>query len=50
MTAEGPWIETILWEIPLMALLSETYFRMVDTDWNNEKQVGECCGLVLFTF
>lgn len=39
MTAEGPWIETILWEIPLMALLSETYFRVVDTDWNNEKQV-----------
>ncbi|KAF9493380.1 nicotinate phosphoribosyltransferase [Pleurotus eryngii] len=34
----GPWVETILWEVPLMACLSETYFQMVDTDWNLEGQ------------
>jgi len=38
MTATGPWLETILWEIPLMSLLSETYFRIVDTAWKKEGQ------------
>lgn len=37
----GPWIETILWEVPLMACLSEIYFASVVTDWNYEKQFGE---------
>jgi nicotinate phosphoribosyltransferase len=36
----GPWHETILWEVPLMACLSEVYFRVVDTDWNYEGQAG----------
>ncbi|EMD33281.1 hypothetical protein CERSUDRAFT_117911 [Gelatoporia subvermispora B] len=36
--AVGPWVETILWEVPLMACLSETYFRTVDTDWDYEGQ------------
>lgn len=31
---EGPWVETIMWEVPLMACLSETYFQFVDTDWD----------------
>ncbi|KAI0951566.1 hypothetical protein AcW1_008580 [Taiwanofungus camphoratus] len=31
--AVGPWVETILWEVPLMACLSEIYFRVDDTDW-----------------
>ncbi|PIL29887.1 hypothetical protein GSI_08096 [Ganoderma sinense ZZ0214-1] len=30
----GPWLETILWEVPLMACLSEVYFTTVDTDWD----------------
>jgi nicotinate phosphoribosyltransferase len=25
---KGPWVETILWEVPLMALISELYFRL----------------------
>ncbi len=25
---KGPWAETILWEVPLMAIISETYFAM----------------------
>ncbi|KAJ4479922.1 nicotinate phosphoribosyltransferase [Lentinula aciculospora] len=36
--AEGPWVETILWEVPLMACLSETYFTTVDNDWSNDGQ------------
>ncbi|KZT02905.1 nicotinate phosphoribosyltransferase [Laetiporus sulphureus 93-53] len=36
--AIGPWAETILWEVPLMACLSEIYFRTVDTDWNYDGQ------------
>ncbi len=36
----GPWVETILWEVPLMACLSETYFQTVFTDWNYEGQEG----------
>ena len=41
----GPWIETILWEVPLMACLSETYFQSVVTDWNYDKQEGKSASL-----
>ncbi|KAF8199490.1 nicotinate phosphoribosyltransferase [Pholiota molesta] len=34
----GPWVETILWEVPLMACLSETYFQTVAVDWNYDQQ------------
>jgi nicotinate phosphoribosyltransferase len=37
---EGLWLETILWEVPLMATLSETYFNFIDTDWNFDRQDG----------
>ncbi|KAG6810433.1 hypothetical protein H0H92_011875 [Tricholoma furcatifolium] len=36
--AAGPWVETILWEVPLMATLSECFFTSVDTDWNYHNQ------------
>ncbi|KAF9466444.1 nicotinate phosphoribosyltransferase [Collybia nuda] len=36
--ATGPWLETILWEVPLMACLSESYFQSVMTDWSYENQ------------
>jgi len=39
--AAGPWVETILWEVPLMACLSETYYRVMMTDWSHEGQEGE---------
>lgn len=29
----GPWHSTILWEVPLMAIISELYFKYCDTDW-----------------
>ncbi|KAJ7219967.1 nicotinate phosphoribosyltransferase [Mycena pura] len=34
----GPWVETIFWEVPLMACLSEIYFQYVATDWNYDGQ------------
>ncbi len=30
----GSWERTILWEVPLMALISELYFIHCDTDWS----------------
>ena len=38
---DGLWVETILWEVPLMALLSEAYFKCVDTSWESDGQEGE---------
>ncbi|KAJ7274570.1 nicotinate phosphoribosyltransferase [Mycena haematopus] len=34
----GSWVETIFWEVPLMATLSEVYFKCVVTDWNYDGQ------------
>lgn len=41
ITATGPWVEAILWEVPLMSCLSELYFLTVDRDWNYDGQEGE---------
>ncbi|WWC70640.1 nicotinate phosphoribosyltransferase [Kwoniella pini CBS 10737] len=35
---KGPWRDTILYEVPIMSILSEGYFKFVDTDWNDDSQ------------
>ncbi|KAJ7352578.1 nicotinate phosphoribosyltransferase, partial [Mycena albidolilacea] len=38
MVASGSWLDTIFWEVPLMATLSEVYFQYVATDWSYDGQ------------
>jgi nicotinate phosphoribosyltransferase len=36
----GLWRDTILWEVPLMAIISELYFQIIDTNWNYDGQAA----------
>jgi nicotinate phosphoribosyltransferase len=40
--AVGTWAEAIFWEVPLMASLSEIYFKVVESDWCENGQAGGC--------
>lgn len=35
---KGLWVETIKFEVVLMAIISELYFKIIDTDWNYKGQ------------
>jgi nicotinate phosphoribosyltransferase len=47
---KGLWLETILYEIPLLALTSEAYFRFVDTEWSHagQEEAAHQKGIKLF--
>ncbi|EEP77513.1 nicotinate phosphoribosyltransferase [Uncinocarpus reesii 1704] len=38
MSIKGLWVETILYEIPLLAITSEAYFKWCDRDWDYHQQ------------
>jgi nicotinate phosphoribosyltransferase len=35
---DGKWCETVLWEVKLMAVISQLYFQMIDHNWNMDGQ------------
>lgn len=34
----GPWHSTVMWEVPLMAIISELYFKHIDTNWKWDRE------------
>ena len=37
----GPWCQTILWEVPLMAVISETYFKVTNPEILSRQAIRE---------
>ncbi|MBW0486406.1 hypothetical protein O181_026121 [Austropuccinia psidii MF-1] len=39
ISIKGLWVDTILYEVPLLSMISEAYFEIVDRDWTYDFQV-----------
>ncbi len=44
LSIKGPWYRTILWEVPLMAIISETYFAMTKPPILSPKELRKING------
>ncbi|GJN90548.1 hypothetical protein Rhopal_003560-T1 [Rhodotorula paludigena] len=51
LEVQGKWVETILYEVPLMSIISEAYFTHVDIQWDyvGQFELARQKGLALYT-
>ncbi len=41
VSVEGYWFRTILWEVPLMSMISELYFKMTGEEIHSDEKIAE---------
>ncbi|HWR25873.1 MAG TPA: nicotinate phosphoribosyltransferase [Methanosarcina sp.] len=50
MRIKGPWHSTILWEIVLLAVVSELYFKTIEKEWREASELGHTSKSVLAAY